>query len=1277
MTGAIPDDSGPLFLDALDEYRVDGSPADKAYGLASAIQATGADQWRISCRSEDWRKAADIEPIKQTTRGTDIVVAQLLRLDEDEAVAILANSGEERPQEFLQKAVRLGALAFTESPLSLTLLHKAVAERASWPPNRFSLFLAAVKRLAFERNAEHRRKDRRSPDEILRAAEDVCLVLLASGSRAVWRAHDEPPDGKDERAFVTSHELGVHYDLLTDVLDTALFRGEGDAFEPMHRAVAEFLAGQSLARAVRGENGRAALPLMRALAMITGDDGKPPTELRGLFAWFAAHLAQLGEAQGADRLIQTDALSILAYGDAAAFDTDSRRAILQNLDRDDPYFRMSDRGLTALGGLAGEDLALDFRRVLLDGADGSHRFITIMDALTTGSPVQSLRPLLREIALDAGRSLWERSRALEAWLNGAEDPATAQRGVFDELTAQPLTRAREVLRANLAADLPDTLLPVADIRGVISGFNVTREDNTIGYLWRLQRRLEREPRPDLFDLSITDWLERSEDGRVSLEVGSLLDHALGAAIAGTPNLDAKRLLTWSRNRRLATYSNQDEETRGAVTKWLDAVPGRDVALFGEIVAQADPNEGAWIPANTYTQVTHRTPTPSMVHYILDQARRTRDRNLSKRMYEIAVNLGHRSDLDPNAYWSIYNALAGERGRKRLLAQLTTVPIPTWKRQEYGYARKRKRKKEVERRKNIEALAPIREEMAAGVRTGPLTWAANHYLQDSNGPRDRASRLARIRSLVDESTAEAIFQGWENIALSEQQAFDAAHLGRLEANNQYNTLEYTALVGLIGLTSDDRLPALHDIPLTLALVALRQVWVFPEDQRREFQQWAARRLDADLDLGTAALLQYAGAVLDSGGTRLDAFLRLEDEQCHSLSSAIEQLLAERPTAPAETLDFLLRLAASRLPRALLADYSAMALDLPSLTDSQRRIWTFIAYATNPQKYTDAFIASHRDEAAIDLFDQDVDRGLMGAYAPHDPDTWARREELVIVILGARYVPVDFIGDEDDEGGITRNRRMSERIRRSIDWLSRMPGTEAGRVLARLADEASLAAWRATIRHAVAVQARIQRDQTYAYAPPQALRSALSGGPPANGADLAAVVKEELLRVRDGLHAADVTPWKHFWNTDSAGKPETPKVENQCRDILLDKLRPRLGTYHIAGAFPEGRQAEERRADLLVLTGAGKSLPVEIKRHFHPNLWSAPAAQLQGYVSSSGSAGRGIYLVFWFGTAVRKTPTRRDRKVPQSASELEAMLRADLSPQHEKQIDVIVLNVSPPG
>jgi len=255
----------------------------------------------------------------------------------------------------------------------------------------------------------------------------------------------------------------------------------------MDRTVAEFLAGQRFARAVIGSGDRAAFPLSRALAMITAEDERPPKELRGIYAWLAAHLARLGDEAGAMRLIEADAVTVLAYGDAAVFGTPARRTILANLDRHDPYFRASEVGVTAVGGLAGEDLASDFVAVLTGPPDGTHRLLTVLDALTTGRPVASIRPLLRTLALDPERPEVQRWRAADAWLNGADDPTVARRALLDDLADEPVSIGREALRAHLLAELPSQAISLADIKSLIADYTRTPEDHTIGRLWGLSR----------------------------------------------------------------------------------------------------------------------------------------------------------------------------------------------------------------------------------------------------------------------------------------------------------------------------------------------------------------------------------------------------------------------------------------------------------------------------------------------------------------------------------------------------------------------------------------------------------------------------------------------------------------------------------------------------------------------------------------------------------------------------------------------------------------------
>jgi hypothetical protein len=224
---------------------------------------------------------------------------------------------------------------------------------------------------------------------------------------------------------------------------------------------------------------------------------------------------------------------------------------------------------------------------------------------------------------------------------------------------------------------------------------------------------------------------------------------------------------------------------------------------------------------------------------------------------------------------------------------------------------------------------------------------------------------------------------------------------------------------------------------------------------------------------------------------------------------------------------------------------------------------------------------------------------------------------------------------------------------------------------------LAAWHPGLRHAQAQQIRLQRDRNFKQPAPTVIRAAVEGGPPVNAADLRAVVLEELERLRAELRSNNTTPWKRYWNLDPQGKPTEPRIENECRDHLLERLQDRLKPYRIAAAIPEARRGEDTRADMLMLTSVGRNLPVEAKRHHHPDIWTAASTQLQGYAAAEGADGDGIYLVFWFGNEASPTPARPDGSDgPRSARELENMLVCDLSPDLRARTDVIVFDLSDP-
>ena len=450
MNGVPLVGSETAYLDALDEYRAGENGKDKLLQLASAISASGVERWRLTCRAEDWREVADMLAMRRAARNRPIAVAHLLPLDDEEAKIVLAGLGHAQPDRFVAEARTRGASALLESPLSLRLLHSVLISDGAWPKTRFELFDRAIFALAHEHDP-HRVSDHRpSADQIVAAAERICFFLLATGAQAIWRSN-ALAIGARAKDHLVVHSLDIDPALAGFALDTALFRGEGQSFEPIHRTTAEFLGGRFLAGKVVGEAAGLQFPLRRAASLITGNDLKAPSELRGLYSWFAAHLSQKGDETGAVMLVERDAATVLAYGDAAAFKTAGRRAILLNLDRDDPYFLSSrDRG-TVFGGLAAEDLVPDFVKIL-DSESKSHLQLTVLQALGDGPPLAGMQTKSHEIVLSKDRPTWQRLRACEAWIKGIPDPISGRRQLHAELCQSTLDYAQVSLRAEVLSD---------------------------------------------------------------------------------------------------------------------------------------------------------------------------------------------------------------------------------------------------------------------------------------------------------------------------------------------------------------------------------------------------------------------------------------------------------------------------------------------------------------------------------------------------------------------------------------------------------------------------------------------------------------------------------------------------------------------------------------------------------------------------------------------------------------------------------------------------------
>lgn len=1265
VTGAKIDPGKPLFIDALDEYRIGGNSIDKVHNLSKLVLEARPSRWRLTCRAEDWRKDADLSALRGTVGDRPIVVAQLLPLSYGESIRVLESLNERDPRAFVSKANSLGAQALLESPLSLKLLHAAVSGGSEWPSNRYDLFEKSVLRLAHEHNPMHKGGERNPIPKIIEAAEKTCLVLLLSGARAVWRSHDEPPAVGDSRAYLRGYELQIDDSLFFDMLDTTLFRGEGEVFEPMHRVVAEYLAGRAIAKAVIGQPPAAAFPISRALAIISGGDRKPPAELRGVFAWLAASLAKLGWQDDSARLIEADAVTVLAYGDASAFSSKLRKTIFAHLDRDDPYFLSAHHDHdSAIGALAGPDLADEFAEVLNRGSDGTHRLATVFEILSSGTPVETLRPILWNICLDSARPGWQRQRAADAWLHGF---GNRTRELYDAVGTTPASSDREELRINIASRLPPESLSVQDIKVLIADFAKAPSDHTVGRLIGLSYTLASVPRGSLFDEKLETWLSKEALQSHSVELEGFIDEMLASAIKGMPPPTSEQVWRWACNSRDGHWTELHEKARGALAEWLGADPNHEAALLDVIVQDefSDAHGAPWIPVNKFITLTGRSIGPDLVRHLVTVANSTQGDPAGKSWLAVAAYIANR--LNDSSIQNEILAAASERTDcQDLIQMLTSANSPRLDNEQDEHKRVREAKHQNTKTKNVSILSSDIQPIETGKAVGHLEWAAKLYLTRDD---DKRTPVEQISHYSNDELANALLRGCR-IAASEFAGVDAQMLGSAIGKGETYRLEWIALAAVDQLT-DEESESTERLPLVVALAVLKASWMLRNAQRRTaVERWAFDRLAVEPSVGVAKLLEFWVAAIDSGAKHIESFGLLNKDETKSavVTEALDSLLAARRSMPSELLRSALRAAAKHVEPMRLLKLAESAIEDPSVDGEQRKIWSFLAFELDPTTNGERILTDYSANSAVELYEQfrSYEREPKETI---EPKNRALRESVIVQLVGPAQAPAD-----DDQSWRDGTSSKAEITRRAIQLISRYPEAEAGYQIRCLIENPGLAAWKRDLRHAYAEWARLVRESTFRYATPDEIVNVLAGGPPLNAADTQAVVIDELHRLRRELRTSDNTPWKRFWNTDKYGKVVDPRIENECRDHLLDRLRDRLERYQVAATLPEVRRTEGSRTDMLVLTRAGKSLPIEIKRHFHPDLWVAPSTQLRQYREAEGSDGYGIYLVLWFGLDRGKLPTRRDGESPTSAEDLERSLLADLGSNERERVSVSVFDVS---
>ena len=1282
-----------LFIDGLDEVRAGAADARTPFdALRGRLDALGRPRFRLSCREADWLGTSDRENLARVCSDAGPTVLRLDPLSDENIVQILTAHPGIDARSFIAKAREKGVAGFLDNPQCLNMLADVVAGGGGWPGSRLELFERACLRMVREHNPERIAVgDRLSPVpgmpdvDLLDAAGCLCAVLLISGC-----AGCAVGPSREDADFPDLHRCaGKHRDGARRAVSTKLFRAVAEGrFQPIHRHVAEFLAGRHLSRVIKGEGrqGRQVphgVPARRVVSLMTGHDGGVVTELRGLSAWIAAL-----SRSARNEVVGRDPIGVGLYGDIGVFSPPERRDLLASLERASSRLHLTSGKTAAFASLVTSAMQPAFEEALRHpGRAPEHRAYVgfVLDVLCHGTRLPELADTLAALVRDGTWSPRVNAAALRAFLHHCPDGVEKTdrlKVLLADVHAGVVSDPREELRGLLLNSLYPREVSPSEVWRYLT---VTEDTRMIGSSWHFWSQQIPDESTDEEMIELLDGLRQcSSRIRSTLETCWYARQTPMRLVARALDLrgdriDIGRLYDWLHAGAVAVpdgrWQHEHHEAARAVRLWLENRADVQKAVLLEGLrrcpnsvefsrrasdvrnclygARHPPDFGLWCLGQAVSLADTRLP---VAEYLLCEAFRALEGGYGNESLSIDVIAAHVRQAEKlRPVWDL----------------MTSPPGRSEDREE------RRRYEQQEQQHEDEWLACVQSEAAAleENRAAPalLFRMAQAYFGDLvNFHVEGGSKGVEKLLRGDPDLARAALAGLTG-TIDRSDVPKIEEILDLRRRNRFHYLTWPFLAGLaeIDRTTEEDASRWQEGRIRKALV-----FHFCYPNTDYSPKWYRRLLEKRPELVADVLATVAASGFRDDGSDSAVFWALAQDPSHTPVARLAslRLLATFPTRcnakQVRSLDCLLRAALQHADEAQLLELTDSKLRRRSMNHSQRVRWLACGAILAPERYGSRLREcvegrERRVRHLADCLSQEptlawrprLDKRrlelFIGLLAPHsDPDGWARA------------------------GVVTPAVTMSDHVSGMIRELATLPDEDATRTLEELAAEPKLSRWRTTLMRARDDQRLIRRDAAYRHPDVEQVCRTLQGGQPTNAGDLAALVMDRLDEIADRIRNGNTDDWRQYWNEDSHGRPVKPKTENSCRDALLSDLRPHLPDG--VDAQPEGQHAGDRRADIRI-SCRDFQVPVEVKRNGHRDLWSALRGQLIAqYVRDPGADGHGIYLVFWFGdTDGHRTPPPPSGMRPGDPDALKKHLEELLTSDEARKISVCVIDVSAPS
>ena len=1290
-----------LFIDGLDEIRAGSQDKHDSFGkIRAKLWNLGSPRFRLSCRGVDWFGAYDKTKLEKVAQDKRIKVLRLDPLSyRDVFKILLCNHNLSDPKLFIDSAQDKGIDVLLRNPQSLKMLAIAV-DGDQWPKSRAETFELACRKLVREHNQEHVQADYPGIDDfqLLDAAGRLCAIQLLSG-RAGYSLTTNETNGE---CINVREVCGEDQRIFHNVLNTKLFESPGEGFiVPVHRQVAEFLAGLYLAKLETS--------FTRILALVTSHDGRVVSDLRGLSAWLAVH-----SMKSREEIIRRDPLGTVIYGDVQKFLREEKLQILNFLKQEqerNTWFLKTVHVDSRLAGLGTPDMETYFQDALTASAENEAQqsfTVFLLEILQYLLDTSKFTDVLMDIVRDNTRWLITRHRALDALVH---------QEAVDGKTPADLTDLLKDVNSGIVSDPNDELLGRLLVRlypdflsesDVWQYFRTPKKPNLMGgkYASFWTENLVKRSTDKLvveFIKRFHQFLEEYKNNKRQFQLFSemrrlMLPRFLEIIEEDKPS-SHNRLFDWLWIASDSEFSDSHEE-KEIILHWIGKHPETKKVLFKTGM------ERGIVPERICRRFFRLgiSPPPDFELWCLENAINTTDeksRELSLYIVVDAIkNHRHNKDISQEV---VERRLAKHPALKKKFINM----LSEWglmkqfqddeEQLEEPYAKEQKQQQD-----RIDYVRSHGEALLDNKCPPQIL----HHLADvyfgevaSFAEDNPADRLRNYFLGGDENLVNAVLKGFKG-SIARSDVPSEEEIIRFRENNETHYLALPFLAGLEEIfqnipESDETLINEKQIRQALAFYYNAPL---PVSLSNHQPAWYQKLLKHNPDIVSDVLIRTVSSqIRNRQESIMDLSYRIAFEESHAEIARLVTLplLEKFPVRchikQIEELSYLLISALLCCDKEQFLTVVDKKLGYRSMTIAQRVYWMaagFFALSTKFHKkleqdikgyehrvrYLCEFMAKFPDKLTGQLNVREL-KLLIRLIGSSSGYSSLSHQEALGLLVKHRQIKTPNMhrpSDSEDFTWVSSRTEAIHLVHRLIQQLASIQCSSATEALERLLSNSALTSWKPYLTDASDKQKLLHRDAIFHHRDVNQVLQTLDNGEPANAADLAALTADVLNELAINIRNGPTSDWRQYWNMDR-GKPSTPLFENFCRDALLSDLRVRLDQLGIGvTAHQEHTYADDKRSDICVEYN-GYNVPVEIKKNNHDDLWNSAKNQLIAkYTKAPETDGYGIYLVFWFGKKLCKRPESGPR--PETADELKKLLYDNLTNDQKRKISICVIDVA---